>query len=395
MMNALRVKSLILLMGLSLLGAGCGADTSGGDFAAAGPGASSDTSSETQNPEPGQLTAGEWNDRENWTFWLDLCDEESGVEFDRFSDAWSIDVRTRYAVEVTTPDGEPAVDVPVRLEYAGGGELWRTRTDNHGRADLYSLPFAGGEPVDARIVAGAEGAAATIEEPEPTVEGGRADLELDQVTVAPESLDLMLVIDTTGSMSDELSYLQSELEDVVKRTRGVGEKQLDVRLSVNFYRDSGDAYTVRSNPFTSDIDKATSTLAAQSANGGGDYPEAVQAGLEDAIEDHEWSSSARARLLFLVLDAPPHEGDQVRESLHRSIRLAAEKGVRIIPLAASGTDRNTEYVLRASSILTGGTYTFLTDHSGIGNDHLEPSVGEFEVEYLNDLMVRIIGEYTQ
>jgi hypothetical protein len=43
---------------------------------------------------------------------------------------------------------------------------------------------------------------------------------------------------------------------------------------------------------------------------------------------------------------------------------------------------------------TNGTYVFITDDSGIGNSHLEPSVGEFQVEFLNDLMVRLINKYS-
>jgi hypothetical protein len=38
---------------------------------------------------------------------------------------------------------------------------------------------------------------------------------------------------------------------------------------------------------------------------------------------------------------------------------------------------------------------FITNDSGIGNDHLEPTVGEFKVEYLNDLMVRLINQYLE
>ena len=42
---------------------------------------------------------------------------------------------------------------------------------------------------------------------------------------------------------------------------------------------------------------------------------------------------------------------------------------------------------------TGGTYTFLTDDSGVGGSHLEPTVGEYQVEQLNDLLVRLIEQY--
>ena len=61
----------------------------------------------------------------------------------------------------------------------------------------------------------------------------------------------MFVFDTTGSMGDELLYLQKEFEDIAGRVA-----DQSTRFSVNFYRDHGDAYIVHSNPFSDDI-KAT------------------------------------------------------------------------------------------------------------------------------------------
>jgi hypothetical protein len=49
--------------------------------------------------------------------------------------------------------------------------------------------------------------------------------------------------------------------------------------------------------------------------------------------------------------------------------------------------------MRSFAILTNGTYVFITDDSGVGNDHLEPTIGEYELEKLNDLLVRLVGEY--
>jgi len=95
----------------------------------------------------------------------------------------------------------------------------------------------------------------------------------------------------------------------------------------------------------------------------------------------------------MVLDAPPHNTASIRESLHESIMAASKKGIRIIPVASSGVDKDTEFLLRAFAMTTGGTYTFLTDDSGIGGSHLEPTVGDYEVEHLNDMLVRIIEEY--
>jgi hypothetical protein len=100
--------------------------------------------------------------------------------------------------------------------------------------------------------------------------------------------------------------------------------------------------------------------------------------------------------MFFVLDAPPHTEREIKginEQITKTVKFASEKGIRIIPLASSGVDTETEFLLRSWAVMTGGTYTFLTNHSGVGNDHLEPTIGEYEVEKLNDLMIRVINEY--
>ena len=164
------------------------------------------------------------------------------------------------------------------------------------------------------------------------------------------------------------------------------------RLSVNFYRDVGDAYVTRSFAFTDNFEQAIDQLEKQEYGGGGDFPEAVHSALNDAIYEHQWSSSARSRLLFLVLDAPPHNDQEVISDLHSAIKEASANGIQIIPIAASGINKDTEFLLRTLDITTNGTYIFLTDDSGIGNSHLEPSVGEYTVQPLNDLLVDIITE---
>ena len=79
--------------------------------------------------------------------------------------------------------------------------------------------------------------------------------------------------------------------------------------------------------------------------------------------------------------------------LKTAVTIAQQKGIRIIPVSASGIDWETEFLLRFLQISTNGTYVFITDHSGIGNAHFTPSVGNYQVEYLNNLMVRLIAKY--
>ena len=210
---------------------------------------------------------------------------------------------------------------------------------------------------------------------------------------APIALDLMLVVDTTGSMGDELEYLKAELKDVITRISNAGIT--NVRTSVNFYRDEGDEYVVRYFGFRDSIDEAVYNMSTQYASGGGDYPEAVHTALENAVYDHAWDEGDSVKLMFLVLDAPPHDDPAVKSSLQKTIADAAAKGIRIIPVLSSGTDGTCETLYRSMALLTGGTYAFLTNHSGVGNPHADQSVGAFNVEKLNDLMVRVISEYCQ
>jgi hypothetical protein len=161
-----------------------------------------------------------------------------------------------------------------------------------------------------------------------------------------------------------------------------------------FYRDQTDEYITKSSNFSADISQTVEFIGRQRADGGGDYPEAVHSALEAAVFSQRWSEKAIARICFLVLDASPHQKPEVNASIHRCIREAARLGIRVVPVAASGIQKDTEFLLKFFGLATNGTYVFLTDHSGIGGKHLEPTSDEYKVEPLNQLLVRLITEYT-
>jgi hypothetical protein len=109
--------------------------------------------------------------------------------------------------------------------------------------------------------------------------------------------------------------------------------------------------------------------------------------------EKNWNAGYATRLIFHVCDAPPHDSQQNITLFFNSVKEAAQKGIRIIPVASSGIVLYAEYLLRQEALMTGGTYIFLTDESGIGYSHLPPTVGEYTVEYLNACMVRVVNEY--
>ena len=84
----------------------------------------------------------------------------------------------------------------------------------------------------------------------------------------------MFVIDSTGSMGDELNYLKKEFTDIIRRIKDE-YPNVAIRYGLIVYRDEGDEYVVRKFPFTSFAAAMQKQIEEQSANGGGDYEEAM------------------------------------------------------------------------------------------------------------------------
>jgi hypothetical protein len=203
--------------------------------------------------------------------------------------------------------------------------------------------------------------------------------------VGSTELDITFLIDTTGSMGDELAYLQSEI-DGIAQTITTKYPQTTPRWGLVLYKDQGDAYVTRSFDFKG-LAEFRTDLSTQSVGGGGDYPEAVAEGL-DEMTKLSWRTGAVSRMAFWVADAPHH--DVKAASVKASILSAAEKDVHVYPVGASGTDPRTEFTMRSAAQITGGRYIFLTDDSGVGNDHAEPKIPCYHVTKFDGALVRMV-----
>ena len=341
----------------------------------------------------GVLTAGEWNDLERWGFWSQLM---TGNRYGEMSDYWRFYTSRRVAVRVADAVGKRLPGVPVVLE-KGQKAVWSTLTDNLGEASLWIDPFQAEAGTDdlAIIINGVRQSGA----PKVTTwneQQEEADVNFYQIgnAKAPEKkADIAFIVDATGSMGDEIAFLKKDLMNILDRVKG-GQGDIELRTGTVFYRDEGDDYVTKYSQFTDDYRQTIQYIAMQNARGGGDHPEAVHTALETGLQNLDWNASARARIAFLVLDAPAHQDHQgVIESLQRSIESYAKYGIKIIPVFCSSPTKECEFMCRYFSILSGGTYVFLTDDSGVGGDHIEASVGDFQVEALNDLLVRLIAKY--
>lgn len=340
--------------------------------------------------EAGQITAGEWNDLENWDFFKNILNEN---EYYGMQSYWEFYTNNKFYIQLNNTSESPIVNAKLELVNVSGDVLWTSRTDNLGMSVLWS---------------GITDSISSLNPDEVFLKVNDTQLNsFDQFTLdtndmyhvvanidglSNSKIDIAFVVDATGSMGDEIEYLKAELLDVIERV-AADNPSTTINLASLFYRDQGDDYLTKKAEFTTNIDDIIDFIDDQSAGGGGDYPEAVHTALRETLNDLQWSTNADSRLLFFILDAPPHYEDQIIDDIHSSIETAAEMGVKIIPVTASGIDKETEFLMRFMSIATNGTYVFITGDSGIGNEHLEPTVGQYEVEYLNDLLVRLINKY--
>lgn len=341
----------------------------------------------------GQMTAGEYNELDNWGHWNEMMKSE----FSQYIKNWDFYLNNRIAIQLLGSKNQPIMDADILLKNNKNEVVWETKTNNLGKAELWSSIHNAANLVenDYQIFLKNENGQLTqlkTKNNKIAMNGDLNVLKIDQDCKTPSNnADIVFVVDATGSMGDEINYLKAELVDVAKRIEE-NNKSLHLRMGSVFYRDVNDEYLVKSSPLTSGHHLTADFIKNQYAGGGGDFPEAVHSALEEAIYQQKWSENAIARIIFLVLDAPPHENPEVIADLKAQIRAAAKMGIKIIPITASGIDRSTEFIMKSIAMSTGATYSFITDHSGIGGSHLAPTADKYEVEKLNDLLVRIVNQ---
>ncbi|RLD52906.1 MAG: hypothetical protein DRI94_01665 [Bacteroidetes bacterium] len=346
------------------------------------------TESNKRTVKSGLLTAGELNDYGKWELWKDISENQLKT----FKSVWNMMPQHRYCVQVTNYKDKPIVNAKVFLQTKKGDTIWAASTDNTGKAELWlNVLNETYSDKDLYINITDMGQSYKLLKPDKFHDGINF-ISIPAECYVPEKADIAFVVDATGSMGDEIAYLKAELEDVLNKIQKQ-HKDITVNTASVFYRDIHDSYLTQKSDFSKDIKQTIQFINKQSAGGGGDFPEAADAGLNTAINELNWSEDALTKVVFLILDAPPHSDAESVKKMQKLTKEAAAKGIRIVPVTASGIDKSTEYLMRSIALATNGTYVFLTDDSGIGNAHIKPTTDEYQVEFLNDVFIRLINQY--
>jgi Mg-chelatase subunit ChlD len=295
------------------------------------------------------VRAGEWDDNANFLeFRRYLAREADGVPFHR------VDLATRRFLVVRDSAGKPVPNCEVQVE--AGGRSLRLLTTSTGRAVLF--PHAEGIVApEALAIARCGDAGQATARFQVDVPDAAVDLKVPgKRQLAPRpTVDIAFVLDTTGSMSEEIDAVKRTVQKVATR---LASRSFDVRFALVEYRDRGDDFLVRVHPMTRDARGFAARMSQVRADGGGDMPEDVIEGLRAGLTRVDWSRSSTVRLAFLIGDAPPQLG-YGSGSYVDAMRAANRAGIVIHTIAASGMNDLGQAVWRQVAQYTGGTNLFV------------------------------------
>lgn len=157
------------------------------------------------------------------------------------------------------------------------------------------------------------------------------------------TIELMFVLDTTGSMGGMLEGAKAKIWGIVNEL--LQQRTLagaTVRVGLVAYRDRGDNYVTRVTPLSTNLDAVYSQLMRFQAEGGGDTPEDVRSAMAEAVRLGGWSApgSHTSQIIFLVGDAPPHDDYRNMPATDTSARNAARRGI-VVNTIQCGNDPST------------------------------------------------------
>ena len=113
-------------------------------------------------------------------------------------------------------------------------------------------------------------------------------------------VDLIMVIDTTGSMKPYLRAIKSEIKTISKN---VISKNENSRIGFMLYRDTKDKYLTKKIEFNNNIEEIERESKYFHADGGGDKAEPMYEAIQQTLEKFEFQNENR--IIVVITDAKP------------------------------------------------------------------------------------------
>jgi len=273
-----------------------------------------------------------------------------------------------HTFRVANSAGAPVLGATIEITGPNGGVVATRVSHADGRAE-WGAPEASG-PFTVRVRKDLASVEQQIDPTQP-----RTDITLDALTGAEApKVDVLFLIDATASMADVLTRVSADVATIEAGVRALPGAPT-VRYGLTVFRDREESFLTRTFNFTANSGTFVQALGEVRATGGGDTPEALDAGLRDALVKPAWGGGGTIKLVVVIGDAPPHaDGGSAPNALEVGLESANTQGVSIIGIAAPGADGAAVATFRQMARRTRGSFVGLAG-PGAGQSRSDPAFG--------------------
>ncbi len=176
---------------------------------------------------------------------------------------------------------------------------------------------------------------------------------------ARSQLDVCILLDTTGSMGDEMARIKATLARGDEASPVAGARSSTCGYGAVLYRDLGDPYVTMRHPFTGDVAAFSDALQGLDANGGGDEPESLNQGMAEAVGSARLAPGCRARACSSSPTRRRTWTTRATCPTGPALLAALDQGIRIHAVAASGLDPFGTFVFRQIAQFARGKFIFI------------------------------------
>jgi uncharacterized protein YegL len=362
--------------------------------------------SERKKPEGASgLKAGFADDNKQFNYFVDFLNKYTAKHY-------PINISERIMLRFRDAGNKPLPNASISIS-SDGGLLVSGKSYADGTFMFFPSEYGTEQTTyEARITSGQSEKSLTIDR------SGKREIivkiDTQRTVMKNIPLDILFIMDTTGSMGEEIQRLKKTIEIINMNIASISTKP-KVRFGMVLYKDRGDEYVTSTIPLTGDLDKFQEELDKVQASGGGDYPEDLQSALKDSIQKIKWDPNG-IRMAFIITDASPHLDYGQTYTYVNAVKDAQKNAIKFFSVGTGGLNIDGEYVLRQISQYTYAKYIFLTygergeseggkegsvsHHTGANfqTDKLEAIVIRFakdELAYVSDEKIEIPDEHFQ
>ena len=199
-----------------------------------------------------------------------------------------------------------------------------------------------------------------------------------------QDLQIAVLIDGTGSMGGAIAKAQGQTNRLMITLNDLAQS---MEMGVVVYRDEGDKPMLEAVQMTGKITKVRGFLFKVKAQGGGDFPEAVNQAL-GALGHLNWSSQAMKQAV-IITDAPAHKENM--EAIQKKLKRMRSDGITLHALTTNDTEETTACLGQIVE-WGGGTMKELSESSDLAKTVLhyviDPKMHD-NFDYLYDIYVEL------